>query len=295
MRRTPDDRTKGIVALITLALVFASMGIFARYLQFDFTILQQVYLRITAAFLLGPALFWKDLDFAKLRRIPAKEWGILLLRALSLYVLGVTLISKAFTLASYSNVSFVSALPLTAVLGFVLLRERLTWRKAGCVLLGFAGVVLVAVTDYTHLLSWGRGEVLALAASVFFSLSYILRKFQSNLLNNKEIAVLIFGIAALLLISTSLAMRQGAPHFRHAPDLLIVALAGLFNVVNLFLTNYGFQKVDAVLASNLLMLETAFAVVLGFLFFFEVPSLRALLGGSLIVLSAYLMDRVDTA
>ncbi|HSW96545.1 MAG TPA: hypothetical protein VLF89_01835 [Candidatus Saccharimonadales bacterium] len=53
MKFADSDRKKGIIALIILAFVFATMGIFVRFLQADFTILQQTYLRIFAAFVLG--------------------------------------------------------------------------------------------------------------------------------------------------------------------------------------------------------------------------------------------------
>ena len=289
-----SDRGKGVVALVALSLLFASMGLFVRFLNADFTILQQTYLRIIMAFLLGTAIFWKGISFRKLRALGAKDWAILLLRAGSMYLLGVALLSKAYTLTYYSNVSFLGALPLTAVLGFVLLREKVTIQKIVYVLLGFAGVVLVAVKDYSHLLTWGHGEILALIASLFFSVSYIARKFQSDALNNKEIAVMMFAIAALLTLATSaFVFREGLPRIVHGSDVLVLAAAGLFNVINLFLTNYGFQKVDAVLASNILMLESAFAVVLGLIFFAEMPTLRDLLGGAIIVLSAILMNRAD--
>jgi len=68
---------------------------------------------------------------------------------------------------------------------------------------------------------------------------------------------------------------------------LVVAIigAGIFNIANLLLTNYGFQKVEAIFASSILALESAFAIVLGLLFYAEVPALRELLGGVIITLS----------
>ena len=297
MKKTLSERTKGIVALILLAFVFASMGLFVRFLKADFTILQQTYLRIFAAFVIGFIVFYKDLDFSKLKKISKKEWGILLFRAVSLYLLAVTIISSAITLAKYSNVSFIGALPLTAVLGFILLKEKVTWSKILYILVGFVGVVIIAVKDYAHLFTWGQGELLALIGSVCFALSYIARKWQGDLLNNKEIAVLIFFISTILLFVTSTVFfHEGMPH----PSswsfsiLAVIFMAGLFNVANLFLTNYGFQKVDAVLASNLLSLETVFAVFLGFIFFFELPTVKELIGGVLIVFSAYQMNRIDS-
>lgn len=44
-----SEKQKGILALIGLAILYASLGLLARFLSLDFTILQQVYLRIFAA------------------------------------------------------------------------------------------------------------------------------------------------------------------------------------------------------------------------------------------------------
>jgi hypothetical protein len=63
MKIEKNDRNKGILALILLAFAFASMGLFVRYLQNDFTIIQQTFLRIFAAFILGLVIFYKDLDY----------------------------------------------------------------------------------------------------------------------------------------------------------------------------------------------------------------------------------------
>jgi drug/metabolite transporter (DMT)-like permease len=285
---------KGILALILLALIFASMGIFARYLSTDFTILQQTYLRIFAAFVLGLILFYKDLHFRKIKLITKKEWLVLLFRSISLYVIAVTFISYAFTVTKYSNASFISAVPLTSALGFILLKEKVSTKKILYLLLGLAGVVLIAINDYAHLFSWGKGDLFALISSLFFGLSYVARKWHSNLLNNKEITVMIFFISTILLFATSLLFRESLPQLQTVPTIAlpIILLAGLFNVANLFLTNYGFKHVDAVTAGNILTLETLFAVLLGFAFYGEVPLLKEWFGGILIVFSVYQMNKL---
>jgi drug/metabolite transporter (DMT)-like permease len=76
--------------------------------------------------------------------------------------------------------------------------------------------------------------------------------------------------------------------------LFIIILSGLFNVANLFLTNYGFQRVTAVLASNLLTFESLFAIGIGIVLYKEFPTIKELLGGLLIVFSAYRMNKIMT-
>jgi drug/metabolite transporter (DMT)-like permease len=295
MGKPRDERAKGILALILLTVAFASMGLFVRYLNTGFLLLQQVYLRITAAFILTLILFNKDLSFEKLKKISLKEWCLLLFRGLASYLFGVTLFSQAILLTKYSNVSFIGSLPFVAVLGVLFFREKITLQKIFLIIMAFIGVFLISVQDYSNILLWGKGEIVALISTVFFSFSYVTRKWHSSLLNNKEITSIIFFISAIAVSITSFVAGDGLPVGHWTWGLLGAVLgAGLFNVINLFLTNYGFQKVDAVLASNILTLESLFAVILGFIFYREMPGLKEIIGGLLIVGSVVLMNQVDS-
>lgn len=288
-----NEKQKGVAALILLALFFASMGIFARYMEMSFTLFQQVYLRITAAFLLTLVIFRKKINPEKLLKVPGKDWLILLLRSLTMYVFGVSLFTYGIINTKYSNVSFISALPLTAVFGFILLREKLTLKKVLYVLLAFLGVVFISVPDFNNVFLWGRGEFMTLISVVFFSLSYIARKWQSKALNNYEITAVIFAISMAIVFITSISLGEGLPLGNWSYFLLaIVVGAGLFNVGNLLLTNYGFERVEAVLASNILALESLFAIAIGFIFFRETPVIRELIGGTLILASVIKMNQL---
>ncbi len=290
------EHQKGVLSLILLSLVFASMGLFARYLSTGFVLLQQVYLRVLAAFILGLIFFWKDLDFKKIKKISAKEWGLLIFRSATMYLFGVTLFTQAIILTKYSNVSFIGALPMVAVLGTILLKEKLTTNKLILIVTAFVGVILIAVKDYSHLFVWGNGELIALVSTFAFALSYIGRKWHTNLLNNKEITLLTFFISFIMIFVTSIVAGQGIPLTGWNWGLFVAVLgAGLFNVINMFLTNYGFQKVEAILASNILTLESVFAIVLGFLFYKEIPVAKELIGGLVITLSVLGMNKVEAS
>ena len=64
-------------------------------------------------------------------------------------------------------------------------------------------------------------------------------------------------------------------------------------VLNIYLINYGFRHVHAVLASNILTLESVFALVLAIIFYRESPNLKELVGGIIIIASAIGMNRVE--
>lgn len=289
-----SEKQKGVASLILLSLLFASMGIFARYMKTSFTLLQQVYLRIIAAFIISVFVFNKNIDFRKFLKLPKRDWLVLSFRSLMMYVLGVAMFTYGIINAKYSNVSFINALPATAILGFILLKEKVTFQKVIYILLAFIGVVVLSVADFSNLLSWGKGELVTLASLVFFSLSYIARKWHSKALNNYEITTAIFLISLIIVFVTSLLLGEGLPTGNWSLFLFgIVVAAGLFNVGNLLLTNYGFERVPAVLASNLLTLESLFAIAIGFLFFAEVPTIRELSGGLLILISVIKMNQLE--
>lgn len=295
MNMRNSDKHKGVIALILLALVFASMGLFARYLATGFLLFQQVYLRMFAALLICLILFRKQIDFKKFLKISAKDWLIILLRAVSYSLFGIILFTQAILVTKYANVSFISALPMTALLGFLLLGEKFSFKKALYIVLAFIGVFIISVQDYSNIFNWSRGEMITLASTVFFSLSYVARRWQSDFLNNTELTVANFFVAFLAVFLVSLFKGDGLPLAGWNWGLLFAVIgAGIFNALNVFLTNYGFQKLEAVLAGNILTLEALFAVFLGFIFFGEAPMPRDVLGGAIISFSVIAMNRLES-
>ncbi len=289
-----SEKNKGILSLVLLAFVFSSMGVFARYLQFDFSLFQQLYLRILGAFLLGLIIFFKDIDFSKLRQAPRRDWLLIVFRAVTLYG-GILLISKAFFLSKYSNVAFAASLPLLPLFGYFLFKEKFTKAKAFYTLLAVVGLLLIAVKDFGHIFSWGQGETLAVLAVILFDFSYVARRWQTNLLSNKEITVSTFFVGGVLLFFVSFfVLHEPLPHLAaFSPFILLILLAAIvFNVANLFLTNYGFEKVEIITAGNILTLESVFSLLLSIFLYAEIPTLREFIGGALIVISVYRMNRL---
>ncbi|HSW37812.1 MAG TPA: DMT family transporter [Candidatus Saccharimonadales bacterium] len=290
-----NDRNKGIFALVYLPLQFAAMGIFARYLATNFTVLQQVYLRILAALILAIFIFGKRIDYKKLTTISKREWGVTTFRAIVNYLFAVSLFSASVLHAKLGTVSFINALPFVALLGVLFFKEKLNLSKTGLILLSLLGVALVASKNLGDLFSWGYGEILAFFGAAAFAVSYVTRRWHKGSLNNYEITTLMFAISFVTLLIVSLLMGEGLPLDGWSYKLLAtVAIAGLLNVSGLQLVNYAFTKVDNILAGNLLMLEVVFGLLLGYIFYKEVYTLRELLGGVLIVFSAIGMNYITS-
>lgn len=289
-----SNKQKGILALVGLAFTYASFGFFTRYLSLSFGFFQQLYLRIFLGFILGLFIFSKKINFTKLKKISFFEWLLLIFRSLFYYLLGAAMFNKAVLLTKISTVSFISSLPMTAVLGFLILKEKVTFKKLFYIALSFIGVVIISVKNISSIFVWGQGETLALLSSFFVSLSIISRKYQTKLLNNLEITQIMLFIAFLLLFVTSLLSKEGWPTNNWSwTILLVVSIAGLLNIMMVFFTNYGFEHVKTSIASNILTLEMFFAVIIGFMIYREVPSIKDFLGGALILFSVIQMNRLE--
>lgn len=286
-----SETKKGIIALVALALVFATMGVFVRPLGTGFALFEQTYLRISLALLIAILIFWKDLSWKKLATLPRKDWVVLIFRAVALY-LGVAFFTESILHAKYGNTYFLNNLPLLPVFAYFLLRERLPLRTLAWIGVAFIGTVLITVADFAHF-SIGYGEMMALLAMLVFDLSYVARRFHSEHLSDKESTVFMFAIGAVFLFGTSLALGEPLPSPADFSPfiILMLVLSAVFNVANLYLSNYGFGRVAVGIAGTIITLEVVFALLYGMFLYGEMPLLRELVGGALIVFSVWQINR----
>ncbi len=288
-----NERSKGIFSLILLAWVFATMGVFARHLGTEFEIFEQTYLRIAIALLISSLLFSYKVTWAKYLSLKKSDALILIFRAVCLY-LGVVCITEGLLNTKYANASLVAVLPIMPIMAYFLLKERISWKTAGFILFGFSGICLMSL-DGLSLNKFGYGEAISFISLIFFNLSYIGRKWHSDHLNNYETTIFMFFVGSIFLLVTSLIIGEELPTTDQFSSSIILALLGgaIFNVINLLLTNYGFQHVKASVAGNILTLEVVFALAYGLLLFKEIPLTKEIIGGMIILISVYFVNKIE--
>ena len=212
------------------------------------------------------------------------------------FVLGASLYRESLTLTKISNVTFIQSIPFTALLGFVLFKEKFNLKKAFFILFAFIGVILIAVKDFSSILNWSKGEMLSLISAFIFSLSFLSRRWLSNFLNDQEITQIALFFATIMLFLLSLFNDQSIiPEFKNLNWLffVVIILLGFINTIDGLLINFGFRTVPPVLASNILTLEALFAILLAAVFYQELPILKEFIGGVLIITSVVMMNRLE--
>jgi len=294
MFKNTPQRTKGILALIFLAVIYGFTGVLTRYLNIYFSLFQQIYIRIFLGFVLGILLFRNSLDLSKLKKISKEEWGLLILRSAASFLIGAVLWVKASTITKLANISFIDALPLTATLSFLVGWDKASVRKIMLLLLSYIGVVILSVKDFSNITSFGFGELLVLASGLFFAYRNISRMWHSKLLNDQEITILMFFLGFIMLFFLSIFLGESLNFpISDINMVAVVLLGGVLMVINIFLTNYGFANVSLVLGNNLLNLEAIVAILVGFFLYQEKPVAQELLGGVLIIFSVWQMSRIN--
>ena len=122
---TLNEKTKGIISLVILAVIYGGTGAIVRYLSAYFTDFQQIYLRTFLALLLGFVIFRKKINFAKLKIISSSELILLIVRSVGMFLFAIPLWVMAVSRTTLANVAFIDSLPLTATLSFLFLKENL--------------------------------------------------------------------------------------------------------------------------------------------------------------------------
>lgn len=175
--------------------------------------------------------------------------------------------------------------PLFATLGaWLLLGERLRLRRLSALGIGFAGVIVVLrpTLDGDPL-----GPMLALASSVMWALAMLMIKRMTDTLDSISIGAYSgLSMAAMALVPTLFVWQW--PTLEQWGWLAVTSLVA--SGAQLTLTE-AFRRADASAVMPFDFLKLIWASALGYLWFAEVPSLAAWIGGGVIFASTVYIAR----
>jgi drug/metabolite transporter (DMT)-like permease len=193
------------------------------------------------------------------------------------------------SLADAIAMSFISP-ALTAVLGVLLLSERLDWRLMIGLVGGFLGMLLIvggklggAGFDRGVLL----GAIAVLLSAIGYSLNVIMLRHRATRDPLAQIILFQNVGPALILAPPALWVWSTPP----VADLVQFAVLGTIGVIAHTMLAHAFARVEAARLAPVGYVTLVWGVLFGFLFFADVPSLATLMGAALIVVGTLFAQR----
>ncbi len=214
-------------------------------------------------------------------------------RMMQMATFGLLLASLSYVYAlkntTAANAAFLSSLtPLVAaVLGRVVLKERLSRVTIGCITVALGGLLLMVLSD----LNAGNmvGNAAAMMSSFGFGIYMIC--IRSSAARNWSPVLPGYAVAMIALCGT-VTLINGKTLLPPLFDILMAMLhGGAFIVIGTLLFNVASKSVPAVGMAVLSQVENVFVPVWIFVWFSDIPKATALIGGA-IILSAVLTKAV---
>lgn len=281
----------GLPALIAIlqTLQFATMGVWVRMMEGSFTTNQQVYIRILLAALLAWIIFWPRINKDSLRKLTQKDLSTYFVRSTLSFGIGVLFFTVAVQNIALGTSSFVVSLPIMGLLGWLFFRERLVKGALPIIAFSVVGLALLSQISLQSLVpSWGI--IAAIISVLGFDVAYLMARMHPKHANNYQntAIVLSFGwlVPFVLILLSGDALLPS-----HVTSLAWIGLAAsvVTNILGLYMINYVMTNMKAYVAGNIFLLEGVFALLIGLIFYSEVPTLVEIVGASIIVGCAYML------
>lgn len=276
MRIEADSALAGIIWTIAAAACLAGLAVAVRFLSPALHPVEIVFFRslfglaLLAPWLLAghiarpaPGLIWLHAARALFEFIALSAWigGIVHLP------LG-TAVAVSFTVPAFM-----------VLIGLLVFGERFRWRALAGIGGGLAGVVVLARPEQAPFFP---GIALMLTAAVAISASRTLIKALTRQAGTTEI---VFYLMAFLAPISAVASLPVWVWPSGSELLLLVAVAGLATLAQVSMT-LSYRAAAFAIVAPFDYMQLVFALLLGWIFFAELPSSETLSGALLIVLSA---------
>ncbi len=198
-----------------------------------------------------------------------------------------TALGQLYTEASRAAIIVYTMPAITAVLAAIFLKDRLTGRRITAVLIGLAGLGVMASADLAALIAAPLGPFLMLMAALSWSIGNVL--VQGRQWSLSPLALTFWFFIVSLLLAWPLAFWLEPPSARHLPPLPVIAVFA-FHVAGPMATCYLLwavllRRLPATVAAISILTAPTVGVLSSILLLGEPASWQKLLALGLIVLS----------
>ena len=279
----PTARLVGLLCALAAPLCWSIGGLLQRLISTD--VWTTIFWRsLFAAVFLVAYVLWRERGRGL---APFKDagWaglavGVCFAVASTMYVVSLSLTHVANTLIVLSTSPF-----MAAVLGWIVLGERVRGRTWAAIAAAFAGIAFMVV----HSAVTGNlaGDLLAFGPPLAVAIATVL-------IRRGRSVRMIPSAAIAAVVAMLLTLPFARPGTIIAPDLPLLLLYGIGQLgIGMILFLNGARLVPAAEASLIALLEVILAPLWVWLLLHEVPSEAALLGGSLVLAALFVHALLD--
>jgi drug/metabolite transporter (DMT)-like permease len=267
----------GIALKLGSVVLFAGMTVCVKLLGQEIPSGQTIFVRGIISALVLVLIAWRT---EGLHLLKTSNWRGHALRSLSGTISMFCLFAAVtmIPLADVTAITFTAPMFLT-LLAMLFLGERIhrfRWTALG---FGFLGVLIMIGPHLSFAEGTSLGAMAALGNAIFSAIAMVFLRSMSG----REHAITItFYFSLTFMVCAALTALQGWPMPTSTQWLLIVS-AGLFGVFGQLLMTYSYRYAEASAIAPLDYSNMIMAVIVGYVFFAEVPSLSVWIGAPLVV------------
>lgn len=272
-----SNKTKAVLSMLISALGFTFMSVTVKYLK-DIPLFEKVFFRNLVSLVIAFYLFKKSSAPVFGQR---KNQLALLARAgfgLAGVILNFYAISH-LTLADSTMLGKLSPIFVT-IMACLFLKEKIDKEQIIGIFITFGGALLVIKPEFSlSIIPSIAGLLSAAAAGIAYTLLRYLKDKESP-----DTIVFYFSIVSVLETLPFVLNDYIVPD---STQLMLLLATGLFASVGQFGITYAYKYSKATEVSIYNYSAIVFGIILGFIFFHEIPDMLSLLGGAIIIGIAY--------
>lgn len=253
------------------------MTLCVKFLGHEIPIGQTIFVR---GLLSAAVLTFMAWNSQALYLLKTRNWGSHALRSLSGTVSMFCLFGAVtmIPLADVTAISFTSPMFVT-VLAMLFLGEHIHRYRWTALVVGFVGVLIMIGPHLSFADGSTVGALTALSAAMFSAIAMI---FLRKMSGGEHAITITFYFSLTFTACAALTALRGWP-MPTAMQWLLMILAGLFGVFGQLLMTYAYRHAEASTIAPLDYTNMVMSVILGYLFFAEIPSLSIWIGAPLVV------------
>lgn len=272
-----SNKTKAVFCMLISALGFTFMSVTVKYVT-GIPLFEKVFFRNLIS--LGVAFFMLKKSSAPM--FGRRENQLALLARSIFGLAGVVLNFYAIanlTLADSSMLGKLSPIFVT-IMACIFLKEKIDNKQVLSIIITFLGALLVIKPEFSlEMLPSLSGIMSAASAGVAYTLLRYLKDKESP-----DTIIFYFSLISVVFTASFALAEYVQPTFT---QLGLLLATGVFASVGQFGITYAYKFAKATEVSIYNYLAIVFGIILGFIFFGEIPDTLSLLGGAIIIAVAF--------